>query len=225
MKKISRLIVLILILGACPIGLAGQPEYNREVSYQESLSRNPYSADICNQLIEARQLEHYSRFVRRLGESLILRLTTGDSLVLSNNRVNGEGCVVYSFRLHFREIGYFLIQRAFYEGWDYLMISDKTGKEVAIDGLPVLSPDMSRFVTTVTDLIAGYRPNRVQIWNFTVSGIISEWSSDSGPNSGFDDAVWIDSVSIGLNKVVGETDKKIPALLKKGNNGWEFSDK
>lgn len=208
---------------------AGCPDFNREMTWQQQLCRNPYSAETCNRLIEERQAKIYKeneKYIRRSGEELVLTLLNGDTLVFKNRRVDGEGAVVYYFRYFCGDLGYFLISRGFYEGGDYPMINFETGKVTAIDGLPFLSPDQSRFVTTVADFGYGYSSkNGVKIWKFTESEIILEWSFNSDDHWGFDEPVWIDSSTIELQQIMGPNYRKAPVTLTKGEKGWELRQK
>jgi len=176
-------------------------------------------------VIEGHQVKEHSKYVRRSSDELVLTLLNGDSLVFKNNRKHGEGFLVHYFRYLCKDLGYFLISRGFYEGGDYLMVNFETGKVTKIDALPFLSPDQSRFVTTVADLVAGYLPNGIKIWKFTKSDIILEWSFDSGDQWGFGEPVWIDSSTIALQQVTGSNYKKAPITLTKGEKGWELRQK
>ncbi len=217
---------VVLLLSFCKLE-AGCPEFNRYMTWQQQLCGNPYigGSVICGQMIEAQEIRKHSKYVRRSGEELVLTLLNGDTLVFKNNIKDGEGAVGYYFRYFCKDLGYFLISRGFYEGGDYLMVNFKTGKVNNIDALPFLSPDQSRFVTTVADLVAGYSPNGIKIWKFTESDLVLEWSFDSGDQVGFDDPVWIDSSTIALQQVMGPNYRKVPITLTKGEKGWELRQK
>lgn len=204
---------------------AGCPDFNRYMTWQQQLCWNPYSEETCGQVIEGQEMKKHSKYVRRAGEELVITLLNGDTLVFKNRRVDGEGAVVYYFRYFCKDLGYLLISRGFYEGGDYLMINFETGKVTAIDALPFLSPDRSRFVTTGADFGYGYSShNGVKIWKFTESDLILEWSFNSG-EWGFDEPVWIDSSTIALQQVMGSNYKKVPITLTKGEKGWELRQK
>jgi len=223
---VSARLLLIIIFFTATNGLARQPSYyNQDAVWQKELCGNPFSAGICDSLIEADKLKRYPEIVKRSGDSLILKLANGDSLILVNFRRNGEGIQYNSFREFYPELGYYLICRRFYEGWDFILIDTETGNSTQLYAHPLFSPDFGRFVTAVADLVAGYRPNGVWIYKIAESDIILEWSFDSGSNVGFDDAVWLDTTIIALNQVVTPNDRKNSMLLKKGEKGWELLEK
>lgn len=206
---------------------AGCPDFNRYMTWQQQLCWNPYTGGTvtCGQMIEEQEMRKHSKNVRRSGDELVLTLLNGDTLIFKNGRVNGELRTVHYFRYFCRDMGYFLISRGFYEGGDYLMVNFATGKITEIDALPFLSPDQSRFITTVADLVAGYSPNGIKIWKFTESDLILEWSFDSGDQVGFGDPVWIDSSTVELQQEMGSDYIKTSMILIKGEKGWELRQK
>ncbi|OGC85492.1 MAG: hypothetical protein A2142_07545 [candidate division Zixibacteria bacterium RBG_16_48_11] len=223
--KLSLALVLILL----PTIWAADkcPDFNQEITWQIEFCKNPYSADSCIPKIENRQLKKHSSYVWRSGDTLALKLESGDTLLLKNDRVDGEGTTVHYLRHYCRDLGYFLVYRGYYEGFDYLLINDRTGKQTTLREIPVLSPDARRLVTTVTDLVADYLVNGIQIWRFTDHDLVLEWSFDSGGLIGYSNAVWADSATIGLYRVEweGHDYKRTPLVLTKGGESWELREK
>ncbi|MGH9968776.1 MAG: tetratricopeptide repeat protein [Pyrinomonadaceae bacterium] len=174
----------------------------------------------CAQAIEAYQLknsEHARRVIRR-GVELRLKLNNGRWHTLKNyQRANEDDSVIqYNFREYLPELGYFLVHRQFYEGHDYLMIHDVSGRRFELQDAPVVSPDGRRLVTTSSGIMGGYSPNAIQIWRVTQRGLLLEQTIQP---RGWEpsDAKWIDNQKISLTKNLPNADRsatrQAPATL------------
>jgi tetratricopeptide (TPR) repeat protein len=164
----------------------------------------------CAQAIEEHQLknsEHARRVIRRGGE-LRLKLNNGRWQTLKDyQKANEDDSVIqYNFREYLPELGYFLVHRQFYEGRDYLMIHDASGRGFPLQDVPVVSPDRRRLITTSNGIIGGYDPNEIQIWRATPRGLVLEQTIKPqgwGPSG----ANWIDNQKISLTKNLPSADR------------------
>jgi hypothetical protein len=172
----------------------------------------------CAQAIEKQQLknsENAQRVIRRGGQ-LRLKLNNGRWQTLKDYQGNDEDYVVnYNFREYLPELGY-VVHRQFYEGRDYLMIHDASGRQFNLQDVPVVSPDRQRLVTASNGIMGGYDPNAIQIWRATPRGLVLEQTIKPqawGPS----DAKWIDNQRISLTKNLpsadGSTTRQVPATL------------
>ena len=84
--------------------------------------------------------------------------------------------VLYTYREFLPEVGYHLVHAHLNEGTGYLLVSHRSGDLVRIQGLPIVSPDGSRFATASEDLESRYNPNEIQIWRITGNAAVLEWS-------------------------------------------------
>jgi tetratricopeptide (TPR) repeat protein len=164
----------------------------------------------CAQAIERHQLQksEYSPTVNRAGSSLRLQLRGGRSVSLRDFQKRGDeaSVVKYSFRDYLRDLGYFLIHRQFYEGVDYLMIQDRTGRRYEMQDLPVISPDKRRLVTASNGIGGGYGANAIEVWRLAGRSMIREQTitpEDWGPS----DAEWIDNQTIRVVKNLSGADE------------------
>lgn len=174
----------------------------------------------CAQAIEAHQLQkpEYARRVARKDAELRLQLGDGKTVTVADVQPADEVSVVkHSFRDYLGEIGYFMLHRQYYEGEEYVLLHDRTGKMFPLPSPPVISPDRSRLVTTFPGLSGGYSPNIVQIWRVTPDGLIEEFTihpRDWEPVG----ASWIDSGTIRLQTrlLVGDEEKTLTLKLRDG---------
>ena len=141
----------------------------------------------CARAVEARRLPATDRALRR-GGALVLRLEAGDSLRLAD-RADGDPSAreYHSFQGHWEDRSYFLVQKQYYEGAEYLLVQDSTGAVTRLPSWPLLAPDGARFAVLSLDLVAGYGPNTLQIWSFDGGSPAREWETEPsqwGPREG-----------------------------------------
>ncbi|HKZ03297.1 MAG TPA: hypothetical protein VI750_06505 [Pyrinomonadaceae bacterium] len=218
-----RVLVLLIL---CHVGAA-------KANSQDPTQLNLLCAGIdnsyeCAQAIERHQLQksEYSPAVKRAGSSLRLQLRSGRSVSLRDFQKRGDeaSVVKYSFRDYLRDLGYFLIHRQFYEGDDYLMIQDTTGRRYELQNVPVVSPDKRRLVTASNGISGGYNANALQIWRLTLRGMVLEQTiepNDWGPS----DAEWIDNLTIRVMKnlpVSGESEAPKSDVTLRFRRRWQI---
>jgi hypothetical protein len=185
----------------------------------------------CAQVIERNQLQkpEYARMVTRQGERLNFKLRTGGSLTLENSGNADDGSATkYSFRDHLPEIGYYLVHCQYYEGSEYLMINDRSGKRFKLQQIPAVSPDRRRIATASAGLFGCCGPNAVQVWRVTSGGLVLEQTIEP---KGWEpsDAEWVDNRTIRLIKNFspdGEGNRSAaqPVLLKL-HKKWALEEK
>jgi hypothetical protein len=191
----------------------------------DSLSKGINNSNEVYKLVEKKQLKVYAEYVKRSGKDLILSLANGKKKIYTTKNIEGDAGVWYTFIEYMKEYGYYLIARSYYEGGDYIMINEKTGKETAINSLPIVSPDKSRFAIATMGGEAGYIPDEIQVYRFSDTDIIVEYKCDKmdwGPS----DIQWIGNNKLKVLKNV--TDESgtygvippIPVKLVRSANKW-----
>ena len=178
-----------------------------------------------NRAFEAKQIRRFSGKVSRSDGDLLLKLTSGSLITLTNSKRNNERRKLYWFITYYQHTGYFLVQVRGWESLVYLMINASNGEILRLSGIPIISRDLKRFVVTSLDLEAGYRPNRITVFRFEDEGIKQEWSKDykaSGPS----DALWINNTAItyseNTSKDGGQTLNKRPVNLQLKEGEWRM---
>ena len=114
--------------------------------------------------------------MRRDSVGLHLRLTNGKMVTVVDDVVDTAGAWPTWF--HFMGVssvlGYYVLFAQYKEGSSIYLVNGRTGWRVMVDGLPVASPDGSRFVTTsLSDLY--YNPERLQVWRVDRDTLRREW--------------------------------------------------
>jgi hypothetical protein len=157
----------------------------------------------CASAIERHQLAkpELAAVAARTARGLELRLATGSLHTLRDIAGSDDvDDVSYSFREYLKDIRYFLVHRQRYEMRDYVLVHARTGREFAIEEVPVVSPDRARLVTTLAGLSGMSTGNGVQIWRLEQNSPRLEFElrpSDWEPA----EAVWLDARTIRLRKL------------------------
>ena len=179
----------------------------------------------CAKAIERSQLRKAANasVAMRTRNGVRVRLRSGRWLTVSDVEKEGDEAAVvkYNFRDYLRDIGYFLLHRQYYEGDDYLLIHDTTGRQSELQDLPVTSPDKSRLVTASNGISGGYNANGVQIWRLTKDGAVLEQSFDVkgwAPSN----PVWTNNQEIRLVRTFPGSYKKEPIVLRFSQQRWEM---
>ena len=141
----------------------------------------------CARAIEAHRLPDAAG-VARSGDTLMLRLRTGDTVRLAD-RSSGEHPVrtYHSYQDHWAEPGLYVIRKQYYEGSEFLLVDDSTGTKTRLPAWPVRAPSGGRFAVFSLDLVAGYGPNTLQIWTIEDGTPTLTWESEPsqwGPVAG-----------------------------------------
>lgn len=90
----------------------------------------------------------------RNSDTLTIKLDGGKSKKYVGNRascdgenVNVDKCIVFRMAGYYPPAQSYLIQRALYEGGQYLFVSRRTGGEIAVSEIPVLSPNAKYLIS------------------------------------------------------------------------------
>lgn len=172
--------------------------------------------------------------VRRDNEGLHLRLADDSVLILTDQNGDAERLIRYRLRPGLRELGYYLVMAHFWEGSEFHLIHEKSGRRLVLDGYepPVLSPDSLRIVAASGDFEAGYYPNRIQIVGLTSAGPISEWALCTGeydPPVGWaaSGPKWLDERTVELtmqlpDETSSQVGQQVPVWLDFTDEGWQI---
>jgi hypothetical protein len=167
--------------------------------------------------------------VSRDSTELRIRLLDGRTTTFEDNKIPQR------FLLH-RYVGYLkaihshVVHGYPMEGNGYhLIVDDSTGDSTIVYGMPVPSPDGTRFVLTSMIGEARYDPGLVEVWRMVGRTAVNEFSLDTEdapwePS----DAVWRDSVTIDFMKnrhsSPGDPYVQTPGCLSRSGTTWVLSD-
>jgi hypothetical protein len=217
--------------------LTTQPLATDSLSLDDDVDRSVICRGIdnsleCAQAVERVRLGVPNAMARRDGERLLIRLTGGETLALTNAPDSADVAgASYSYVGHLQPIAHHLIEVQYYEGRSFLLINQRTGRRTVIAGQPSISPDSLRIVTTSVDLEAGYDPTEIAVWRVDGDSLVLEWRLDprtvvAHPDSawGPTDAAWITATEIRVNKEHRFGRRGGTAVVRLGGSGWVLSD-
>jgi hypothetical protein len=166
--------------------------------------------------------------VVRNGSELRIQLLSGRTAVFQDDTTLGETYTVYRYAGYLKTIHSHVVHRLPYEGSGlYIVLDDSTGHSTTVAGMPVPSPDGTRFALTSASGEADYDQSLIEVWRFNGRSPENEFSYDAGSGS-WDpaSAVWRDSVTIDFTKrsrLQSDNYAKTPARLIRKGTEWTIS--
>ncbi len=153
----------------------------------------------CAEVMEQYQLEQGVPQIERQGEevdgTLRLMLLNGDVATFANAD-RAKGAALYSYLAYLPQLHHHLLWVGYYEGWEFLLIHERTGDVTVVNSAPTVSPDDTRFFTTY-NLFGS--PLYVTIWQTTDGDLVPEQTlrfampGGSGPLGPIASATWADA--------------------------------
>ena len=128
----------------------------------------------CAQTIERVQLAGYRRAERR-GSDLVLALSNGDSIVLTDVVGGADSTIRYSYRSFDPANGHHIVHAQLYEGTTFVLVHHGTGRTLFVPALPITAPGGGRFAVTSRCLVSNYCPNSIAIWSLSGDSAAPEW--------------------------------------------------
>jgi len=174
-------------------------------SDEENICRAIYNSYECARKIEQRWLTHSALPVERDSLRLVVQIANGPPIVFRDTLLDQPDVVLYSYRQYYPSVQYHLIEVQYYEGGIYILLDGVSGDTTLSHGIPVLSPDTTRFVAASQDLVAGYFPTGIQIWRIARRRIELEFTSLSDrrqlPSWGPAEPFWLDASRIRFDRI------------------------
>lgn len=180
---------------------------------------------------ESVRIAKYPDNVRRDGDTLYLKTESAANLELKDTK----SCTYpspcdYEFLDYYSDLGFYLIFAGYYEGEDYILISDGDGKEYSVKELPRFSPDKERVVSVSACEV--YCNNGVFIWRIVGDGLVSELFYEPEEYARYSFVKWKDNMTIELTKKMKSTEQLCPrsdsiivaVTVQLEEGGWRFYD-
>jgi hypothetical protein len=169
--------------------------------------------------------------VSRSGPELRIQLVDGRIAVLVDDTTPGMKFGLPRYAGYLKAIHSHAVNRIPYEGSGaYILVDDSTGDSTIVFGMPVVSPDGTRFALTSEAGEAGYDRGLVEVWRMVGRKPENEFSyrTEQEPWEA-SDAVWRDSVTVDFIKNVypGSMDKpriKVHGRLTRIGTTWVLSE-
>lgn len=152
--------------------------------------------------VEAAGIRAADGKVSRVGSELRITLRNGTTAAFAEDTTPGQ-FTAPRFAGYLKELHSYVVHVLPYEGsGNYYIVDDSTGDSTVVWGMPVPSPDGSRFALTSQSGDADYDKSIIEVWRMVGRKPENEFSYDSGENS-WDpsSALWRDSLTIDFVKI------------------------
>ncbi|HEY4670666.1 MAG TPA: hypothetical protein VIG78_01265 [Gemmatimonadaceae bacterium] len=161
----------------------------------------------------------------RVCGELRIALPNGRTAVFRDDTTAGEKFGLFRYAGYLRTIRSHIVHRYPYEGTGaFIVVDDSTGESRIVFGMPVASPDGTRFVLTSMAEEAGYDPSMIEIWRMVGRKPEREFSYDTESGWEASDPAWVDSVTIDFIKnshsSAGDPYVETPGRITKSGTTW-----
>jgi hypothetical protein len=226
MKAGSALIagLALAILSACPAAALGRADVE-DAQLRAALAAEGDSARLA--ALEPTLLASDRTRTKRGGLVLRLTLTTGRQLQIKDQPCSEAAlmhCGQHRLVADLPSRHAFLVYLALYEGAEYWLVDDRSGRKIVLPAAPSFSPDASVFVTIDNDL--AYGDSGIQVWGRSGDRAGVMWTVGGDPpplgrvvNWKSRDEAVLEVWSIESD---GREGPHKSALLKRGSKGWRL---
>lgn len=238
-KRIRSISTAVLFLTACSSAnsrvpqsrqttVSQNPIVNAAASTPMTTTTAPLSWSDSIRAAEVAGIRAADGKVVRDGSELRIHLLNGKTAIFEDDTTLGEAFKVYRYAGYLKTIHRHVVHRLPYEGSGlYIVLDDSTGDSTTVAGMPVPSPDGTRFALTSASGEADYDQSLIEVWRFNGRSLENEFSYDSC-NDSWDpfDAVWRDSVTIDFTKrsrLQSENYAKTPGRLIRKGTEWTIA--
>ncbi len=182
----------------------------------------------CQEAIRAKQLKKDARYVSESEKEITLSLLTGKEVIFENTTDSlTDEYLQRDYLQYLPQVGFFVFRNNIYEGGNYSLINDKSGKDIIIQGFPKVSPDAKHIVTSNQDLEAAFEFNGIQIFGFPngrFEKLLEKEFDDMEPHT----PIWIDNKTIEITMMSASFDKetkpkKIKVIMN-DTGDWEIQE-
>ncbi len=182
----------------------------------------------CVEKVRTKQLKKDAQYVSEDNESITLTLLTGEEIIFKNDTLdNIDNFLQKDYLQYLPKVGFFVFRNIYYEGGNYSLVNDKSGKEIIIEGFPKLSPDAKHLITTNQDLEAGFVFNGIQIFGFPngrFEKLLEKEMNDMEPHA----PKWIDNKTIEITMMPPSFDKETKPknikVIMNEKGDWEIKE-
>lgn len=108
--------------------------------------------------------------------------------------------LIFNYLKSFEIISYWMYNVSYYEGAGMFLLDKDNGEKINVWGVPTFSPDKSHFVTYSMDVVAGYQPNGIQLFEVNDGKATLVWKFEVSEEWGPENVRWIDNETIAIQK-------------------------
>ncbi len=132
---------------------------------------------------------------------LTFSLTNGEKVELKDVYQPFQANVlIFHYLKSYNVISYWLYEVFYYEGAGMFLLNKDNGEKINVWGVPTFSPDKSHFVTNSIDVVAGYQPNGIQLFEVNAGKATLVWKFEVSEEWGPENVRWIDNETIAIQK-------------------------
>ena len=182
----------------------------------------------CSEKVRAKQLKKDAQYVSENTEGITLTLLTGKTVEFKNNKPeDNDEFTQKNYLEYLPKVGFFVFRNNLYEGGNYSLINDKSGKETIIQGHPKLSPDAKHLITSNQDAEAGFEFNGIQIFGFP-NGRFTKLLEKEFDNMEPHTPKWIDNKTVEVTLMPASSDKETKPrnikIIMNEKGDWEIKE-
>ena len=184
----------------------------------------------CFEKVRAKQLRINAQYVSENETEITLTLLTGKKVVFENDIANDDDDDEFSQKNYLEylpTVGFFVFRNRVFEGGNYSLVNDKSGKEIIIAGFPKLAPDSKHLITTNQDIEAAFEFNGIQIFGFPngrFEKLLEKEFESMEPHT----PKWIDNKTIEVTLMPASYDKETKPrnikIIMNEKGDWEIKD-
>lgn len=184
------------------------------------------AAGQCLDLIEAKGFQQSAGKVARKEGQLTLHIQP-KPLLLNNDDSEGPKYINYTYLGLDPHLKQHMLYVGFHQGDQFWAVDPVSSQISKMNGYPVFSPDRQHFATMSVDMLAGFNPNLVVVWQ-VVGSELKKLAEIKGDKWGPDGLNWHDAKRLEVKKVCASTDPEQPGnfapcgavLVGPGKAGW-----
>ncbi len=192
---------------------------------QTSPAPAPILCDVKDNIEDADCQEKLKGLFRREGDALTVTLHGGKSKTYVGNRGacaddEVDKCLIFRMRGYFPQTQSLLVEKAYYEGGDFLFVSRRTGSETAMQEIPALSPN-ARYLISIDQNDASERTYDIAIWSMLTDPPRLEFGYKAEEYENWEVTAWTDDDRISMKAWInGKTSYDQEAELVRKDSGW-----
>jgi hypothetical protein len=199
--KTALMLSLLVVAAGAHAGLSADERLN-------SLCLAIQSSGACADAIEKHQLSRGVKGATRTAERLSITLANGKRVELRTEGDGEPGGTSYRYLQYLPAIGFHLVHVQYYEGNEYLLVSNANGSRQLVPDLPRISPDRSRLVAVSAS--EAYNVNGVFVYRIKDGRISPVFAHEPEEYALYTFVRWKDANSIELKKFSRADDKTCP---------------
>lgn len=184
----------------------------------------------CSEKVRAKQLKKDAQYVSENMEGITLTLLTGKEIEFKNKNSDTpdeDDFMQKNYLEYLPKVGFFVFRNNYYEGGNFSLVNDKSGKEITIEGFPKVSPDAKHLIATNQDVEAAFEFNGIQIFGFP-NGRFEKLLEKEFDNMEPHTPKWIDDKTIEITMMPSSSDKEIKPknikVIMNEKGGWEIKE-